>query len=535
MKMRRSFSVVLGVGMAMSLFLGCGGSEGAVHTEDTSAGQEISENSSGISSDSVLENADEDLAEINMIYMSMSTLPSGLSDIEAAINEITESEINTHVNIEVIEVGNYAQQIGLKMSSSEVVDLMVTLPTASAAAFSVMASQGQLLDITEELAEYGQGITSTVGDLVKATTVDGAVYGVPTYRDLVTSTYIAMRTDVLEDLGLLEKAENMTTFTEYEEILETVKNSDKWDSLVGIVAVGTGEILAKPGSFQGVDAFADAKVFDQLGDMNKLICIDPEGEDPTIRNYYATDEYRAMYDIVKGWYDKGYIYKDANTTKETGSSLVKSNVAFSMIVSGDISVEVTQTGSCGYDMTCVKIVTQPLSTYNCQKFVWVVPSTAAEPEAAVKMMNLMYTDERICNLLAWGIEDVHYTVKDGIAYFAEGTSADNTAYHMVDFTFGNQFLVLPWEGSDPEIREKAKEAMDNAPISAYLGFSCDTTDISTDLASVINTINEYRPSIESGMASEADYEAFLEKLEVSGAQAVVDTYQEQLNAWLANN
>lgn len=43
MKMRRSFSVVLGIGMAMSLFLGCGGSEGAVHTEDTSAGQEISE------------------------------------------------------------------------------------------------------------------------------------------------------------------------------------------------------------------------------------------------------------------------------------------------------------------------------------------------------------------------------------------------------------------------------------------------------------------------------------------------------------
>lgn len=44
-----------------------------------------------------------------------------------------------------------------------------------------------------------------------------------TYRDLTASNFIAMRTDMLEDLELLEKAENMTTWAEYEEILEAVK------------------------------------------------------------------------------------------------------------------------------------------------------------------------------------------------------------------------------------------------------------------------------------------------------------------------
>lgn len=535
--------------MVTALVAGCGNSEGSTsgsggsEAKDSSQSSDRSDgdsgaNSSGASGDTQEADAgsgaaasDEDMSDINMVIISMSSIPSGLSAVEDAINDITEAKINTHVNIEMIEVGNYEQQVGLKLSSGETTDLLVTLPTGSAS-FSVMASQGQLMDITDLLSEYGQETLDTVGDLLNATTLNGAVYGVPTYRSMVTSTYISMRTDVLEDLGLLEKARNMTTFTEYEEILEAVKNSEKWNYLAGIVAVGDGEILAKPGTFQGVDAFADATVFDQLGDLNKLICIPTDGSTTTIENYFETEEYRAMYDKVKSWYEKGYIYKDSNTTNESGSNLVKSNAAFSSIISSEIGVEASQTSACGYDMTCVKIATQPVSTSSCQKFVWAVPSTSAEPEAAVKMMNLMYTDAQIANLLAWGIEDVNYVVKDGLACFVDGESADNAAYHTVDFLYGNQFLVYPWEGSDADLREQAMEEMNEAPVSEFLGFSCDTSELSTALSSIINTLNEYRPSVESGMASGEDFTAFLEKLQASGVSEVIAAYQEQLDAWL---
>ena len=90
------------------------------------------------------------------------------------------------------------------------------------------------MDISGLLEEYGQDVLSTVGSLIESTTVDGSIYAVPTYRTLVTRAYIVMRTDVLEDLGLLEKAQNMTSFTEYEEILAAVKSSEKWSYLAGI-------------------------------------------------------------------------------------------------------------------------------------------------------------------------------------------------------------------------------------------------------------------------------------------------------------
>ena len=68
---------------------------------------------------------------------------------------------------------------------------------------------------------------SILGDKLKGTSANGRVYGVPGNRTYVVSTWVIMRTDVLEDLGLLEKAQNMSSLDEYEEILEAVISSEK--------------------------------------------------------------------------------------------------------------------------------------------------------------------------------------------------------------------------------------------------------------------------------------------------------------------
>ena len=475
-------------------------------------------------------NEDEDMAEINMVYFSMASIPTGLSDVEAEINAITENEINTHVNIEMIELGSYEQQINLKISSGEKLDLMVTIPYG-APTFSNMASQKQLMDISELLTEYGKGVVETVGDFIDATTVGDAIYGVTTYRTLNSNVYIVMRTDVLEDLGLTDKTLNMASFAEYEEILKAVKDSDKWSYLAGIVpSDSSGLILPIAGAYMDTDKFAEASSYDSLGDLNKIIAINPDGSNPTVALNFASDKYKAMTDMLRSWYESGYIYKDAANQSETAEALVKSNAAFSFICSSEVGVETAKSEACGMDMTCVKVLSLPITTSSCTKFVWTVPQTATEPEAAVKMMNLMYTDARICNLLTWGVEGKDYVEKDGVAVYPDGV--ENAAYHTADFIYGNQFLALPWAGQSSDFRETSKADMDAAPTSAYLGFSCDTSNIENELTAITNTINEFLPGLDSGVAEDGQYDAFLEKLEKSGVQKVVDTYQEQLNSWL---
>ncbi len=526
---RRILALLMTAVLALAMLSGCGNKQAA--PTETKA-PEVKETQTQTPA---AEAETEDMTEIKMIYMPLSSMPKGLQDVEDAVNAITEKEINVHVDIEIIESGNYDSQIGLMMAGNEPIDVFLTFPVG-ATSYSAMVSQNQFMDISELLPVYAPELLETVGGLISATSVGDAVYAIPTYRSLVVSAYLIMRTDVLEDLGMLEKAQNMTSFAEYEEILEAVKNSEKWGHLAGIVNSDLdGLCLPLGGAYLGVDKFEDASSYDQLGDMSKLIAVDPYGNDSTVKMNFDTPEYKAMVDQMREWYEKGYVYKDAATTEDPGDVLIKNNVGFSYFSDGEMGVETNKSVSCGTPMTCVKIQTHPISTGSCTKFAWAVPSTSAEPEAAVKFLNMMYTDARIENLLLWGVEGKDYQVVDGVAKFVDGQDSNTVSYQMGEWMFGNAFLAYPWDGQPADIREQAKAEMDVAEESVFLGFSCDTTNIQTELAAISNVIAEYTPALDSGVAPEGTYEEFIAKLYDVGAQKVVDEYQRQLNEWIEIN
>lgn len=527
--------------MAFSTIGGCGNQEESaaknpaddvekttVGVSDTEENQDTDteENQDGIY------NVDwDDMAEITVMYLSNTAIPSGLKNVEAAINEITEKEINTHVNLTMVESGNYSQQVGLIMASAEPIDLILTTPIASST-YDTMRTQNQLMDISGLLEDYGQPILENLGDLVKATTVGDAVYAVTGYRNLATSNYILMRSDILEDLGLTEKAENMTTWAEYEEILEAVKNSEKWSTVSGIISSTKGYVVGLSGTILCGDTFGDTRSYDNLGSKD-YVSVSLEAGEPKVQLTFDTDEYREMYERVHRWYEKGYVYKDATTTTENAEELVKSGVGFSYIAGGGYGMQEVKSTSAGYDLTCVKISDNPLTTASCTLFSWAVPTVAKEPEAAITFLSMMFSDERIANLLAWGIEGIDYEVVDGEACFIEGN--EETAYHTVDFMYGNQFLLKPWDGLGADYYEHCQQEMDNARISPYLGFSADTSSLSSEIAAVTSTLNEYLPQINCGTADEETYNAFIDKLNSVGMQKIIDTYQQQLDAWLENN
>ncbi|MBR2122261.1 MAG: ABC transporter substrate-binding protein [Lachnospiraceae bacterium] len=530
---KRMLSFVLAMTMIAALLTACGGSEEA-SAGSAAADAEVQTEASSDNAEAGTEAVDwDDIVDIHMCYMNMGPVPRGVKDVEAAINEITEEEIHTHVTIDVFEIGVYDQQVGLMLASNTPVDLMVTLP-GGPAGFSSMRSQGQLKDITDLLDEYGQGILETTGDLIKATSLNGRIYAVPTYRNVASSFYLVMRTDVLEDLGLLEKAQNMTSFSEYEEIMEAVQNSDKWSHLAPLGSGSASLMVREGGACIGVDKFSDVGVFDYLGDNTRVVCTNPLAGDDKVMLSYDTDEYRDMIELGRRWWNKGLIYKDALISQFNGAAeMIKSDIAFSFLTDAEYGVESAYEVQCGMPMTCVKVYDYPITTASLVKFTWGVSSSAQEPEAAVAFMNMMYTDSRIANLLAWGIEGVDYEVTDGVAHFIEGN--DNPAYHVSDYLFGNQFLVLPWDGNDADLRQVTEDLMKARPVSPYLGFMCDTSDISNEITAISSVIGEYRNRVELGVEDEEVCQEFVEKLRTAGADKIVATYQEQLDAWIAEN
>ena len=120
-----------------------------------------------------------------MAYPTNGTVPADLERVQDAINEITIPEIHTEVELFTVEIGNYAQQMNLKLSGGEALDCMLTFQ-GGAASFAGVTAQGVFMPLDELLDSYGKELKATVGEaILKATTCGGQICGIPAYYDVV--------------------------------------------------------------------------------------------------------------------------------------------------------------------------------------------------------------------------------------------------------------------------------------------------------------------------------------------------------------
>lgn len=460
----------------------------------------------------------DDIAEIEL-YMYMFIPPSETQHVEDAINTITEKKINTHVNLTVMDLASYSQQISMMMASGEQVDLM--LSGFSSASYSSMMAQRQLMDISEYIDKYGRNITQTCGKLMDACRMNTGIYAIPTYRNLKSSYWLFMRKDVLEDLNLLEKAENIRSLSEFKEILDIVQSSEKWSYLRPFYGglINQGVSVA--------DEFSETNIYESIGDQLQAIYV----ENDRVELLAENESYRNAVAELRKMREEGYIVEEVVGDQVSTDDQVKNDVLFSFMAASEFGAEEAVSLRCGYPMIGVRIAEIPVSSEAVTRFCYAVPITAKEPEAAVAFMNLCYTDAGLNNLLAWGVEGIDYQITNGIAEYIPGN--ENPAYHLNDFMVPNMFLLTPWDGNSIDFYEKSKTDMETAELSPYLGFVADINDVSLEVASVTNVINEYDRRVRTGLISELELEEYINKLYSAGADRLIQSYQKQLNAWIS--
>lgn len=474
---------------------------------------------------------DEDLAEIEVMFWTLNTIPTDLQTVQDAINEITEAKINTTVHLNIIEMGNYIQQVNLMMSSNEKLDLMVTLP-GGPAHFNSMSSQKQLMDITDMLNQYAPDLLKLIPEnWLAATTIDGKIYSVTSYGDKATPLNFACRTDILEETGI--DPSTIKTANDLEALFEKVHELHPEITVVG---TGSKKILTAP---YLIDADGNFVKYDGLGDGDNSLIGIMDGDGTTIQNNYLRPEYIGTSERFTQWYDKGWVYKDGASYDETAETLVSSGTAFGYFKQFAMDSEATCSATCKHDMTLILLEDDPmLGTGAFRKFSWAVPTTATEPEAAVKFMNLLYTDADVLNLLTWGVEGKHYqTLEDGTIDFIDGEDASTCGYYLGDETsiFGNGFLAKVRKGQPVDLRERCEAANLSATVSKFNGFGFNGDGFENQVAGITNTIEEYRPTFANGLYTESYYNEFIQKLKDNGVEEYLAYIQQQLDDWLKAN
>lgn len=504
--MKRFFSSVLVLTLSAALLTGCGGNGG-----DNTKG---SGGSTGSNSDSVENNgngAGEDSVVLKYYFLTASGATSDLPLIEEKLNEYIEPIIGATVDMTLINVGSYADQVGLMVRTGEPVDLVFGFQ----AEMLSYVSQGAVMPLDDLLAEYGQGIIDAVGqDVLDSCKQQGVLYSIPTLKDMAAGRVFIYNQEVADELGL--DFSNVKSEKDLTEIFEIVKVKT---DLVPFAGAGGGNKIWENWSW------------DTLGDQLGVLM--DGGAEPVVVNLFETDYYKELVTMTRDWYLNGYLISDYATSEDTWSARMINKTSFGAINANKPGGLVEIENTVGYDLGQVEILEEFAMTGNVLNTNWMIPTGSEHPEKAMQFLNLMYSDPYVSSLLINGIEGVHYTAdEDGFIT----TVPDSGYINSHPWAQGNQFISKVYAGNDADVWEQQEEYNKNAKKSVAYGFIFDSSNVTNEITACNNVVAKYRASLECGAVDpEVALPEFNAELKTAGIDTIIAEKQRQLDEWLENN
>ncbi len=527
-KFKAILALLLVAALFCMLFAACGTSE-SNSGDSSSAGTSTGSNTPANNDDEDDQDADAgdgEIVNIVVAYLDVSGNDSEEWDrLTDYVNSITEPEIGVHVSIYNGQMGDYGTQVPLMIAGNEQLDVVNVSPMGGTK-LSGLLSNNSLLDVREELETYAAEAIAICGDTADVYRVGDAMYGLPTYRVNASNEYIILRKDILEATDTLDMANNISTWSDVEELFAAVYD---YCTENNVYVIGGQKSCINVQAFWHSDSLDDYTNLENLGESANMITVGEDGkvycrwEDPDLVNFMK----RAV-----NWNNNGWVYPDTVLGDDHTDNLYKQGVIFSYFNHTEIGVEVARKLSSGYDVVCPMLAQGKIQTSNLSTFGVAVPITCEEPEAACKFINMLYTDSRIVTVFAWGVEGEDYELNDA----GEAVTPANPQYGYKgqDYMIGNQMLVPPWEGQGGDFRQVADEYNKSLESSAYLGLMLDTSDLDTLVASLTNVYNEFYPALCSGQYTDEYYEQYISKLYSVGLQDYMDAIQEQVDAFVAS-
>lgn len=460
-------------------------------------------------------------------YATFNNVPSNetLDTVEEAINQITREKIGVEVELMPIAIWDYSSQVSIALQAGEKIDLFQSLGD-----FNTAVSSGMALDITDMIDSYAVGSKELIGeDWLAATSKAGRIYGLPTYKPIALTPMVIYRQDIADELGIdMSQVNQVSDLTP---ILEQVKAA--YPNMTPVAAVNTGNIGLIT-TVPNVDYLTDS----YFSPKGVLI-----GNDPTVVDFYASEEFAEITTLARTWYNDRLVMRDAATTTSTASELMSSGNYFSYVASysypeADTATALeAQTG--GFDLGAKMIGEAFLDTTSINALTWMVSSNSDVPEAALKFLDLTFTDKEIVNLIIYGLKGRDYVMKeDGTVNYPEGQDASTVPYtaQLSCGTLGNFFIMYPMEGTSLESLDWELEQNRNAELSVAMGFVFDSSKVATEYTAVTNVIDQYLPGLICGSVDPAtEIPTFLARLKEAGLDKIIAEKQSQLDAWFAEN
>ncbi len=426
------------------------------------------------------------------------------------VNELLAERYQLKLDLICIDNKNYNSKMQVINAGHEEYDLSYINQN-----FEECIRNGVLYDITDLLPEIAPITYEALDENNwKAVTVDGRIYGVPNWQVQAYAAGINGDKSKFDaagvDISNIKTTDDMTDYLRKLHAVEPDTNVvDPWWPTMSV--------------YYGFEEFIKER-------MVGAIRFKEEGK-PVVFNQYKTEEFKEYINVRRSWVEENLVadyYENNHNLGKKGVQRVALGVFYHKP-----SLEAESTISNGYPTLGRQISDGVLTNRGIRATMTAISTTSKHPGEALKMIEIIYSDAEIYNLLCWGIEGVHYTKNE------EGkiTIADNSNYDRIaNWKIGPTYNSLLLNNQEESVYDETRKFNESAIPSPLLGFIFDTTSVATELSNCTTVINKEMQTLEMGLIDPKEGLAnFLKNLEVAGSQKIIDEIQRQIDEWWAKN
>lgn len=438
---RQGFSIVLA---AVLMLTACGGQpQSAAPAAGTAASETETEKTGNESS---TEPAQEEVLKITGMANLFNLAPEKNSDFWKAMEE----KFHVDYTVDWVPTDTYKQKLELVMSSGELPDVMQIQDT-SLPSFQKAVEAGAFYDITELLGDFSEYPNLKNNTNLNAWTlskIKGRNYIVPRTRGNLDSG-LMIRKDWLDKLGL----EVPKTMEEFAAVIETVTAGDPDGN-------GVNDTIGLVPGIDDIDGFWPAAF-----GTREIV----RDEDGGIIYERLTDSYANYVDYMRGLYAKGAVAKEFALIKgqqqeelfTTGKSATYVKNAWHLY---RLNEECKKTDP-NAEVVLIPYLEGPdgyAHIYDLGYFGGMAISAKCSEEK-VKRILKFFNDtcaEENYNFVNYGIEGVHWEMKDGVPSLTEKGKQEVTNSFNAPFIFAaNEFAKVDSPLADKAFNDANRENM----------------------------------------------------------------------------
>jgi putative aldouronate transport system substrate-binding protein len=443
-------------------------------------------------------------------------------------------------------ISKYAEDkigIGLTFTSTEgaATNVMVEsgepfdIVNLDAGPFIKWAEMGACADITDLLKSQTPALwTSMPQPMWAAGTYNGKIYAVPIYKDVATTPFTIWDTRSVNKYNLHSLIQD-TTIPGFDRIFREIKRQDP--SIYITAAKGDDFQLSR--WIDGISSGLQAPFFGVRLDDRTRTVISPIQDDPTFQEGLR---------YFRRWYLDGLFAPDQSMSRdpwkppELGARIYSSGSGWPSAAPIWASWEHNPDG------------TTPVETYmgpwnstdairNAMNFIG---ANSRHKVESLKILELASTDPVFRDMLAYGIEEKHFTYvtrpqgqtpgvihRTGVNW--EGPYAYKTGAWFIETPSGTKPVI---SSPDDDLNRLGEIAEQNgrARTSVMMGFSFDSSALLTEIANINAVWERYKDLVMGGVEDPAVFvPRVMAEMNAVGLQKVKDEAQRQINEWAKTN